>query len=131
MSASAMAVDATPVPEKRSFSTRYRLMRSRWNEEWWSVAMGGPIGNVISSGIADVASIAPHAITLGGFAAKLAFVPLLLAGDRSMDLVAALLLQVSVICDCMDGSLARYRKASSYMGALLDKVTDAIGYGAI
>jgi phosphatidylglycerophosphate synthase len=31
----------------------------------------------------------------------------------------------------MDGSLARYRKASSYVGGYLDKVTDAIGYAAI
>ena len=131
MPASSMTADVVPATEKRSFATRYRLMRSKWNEEWWSVAMGGPIGNVLNAIIADVSWITPNAITMLGFLAKLAIVPLLLLGDRGADIAAVVLLQVSVICDCMDGSLARYRKASSYMGALLDKVTDAIGYGAI
>ena len=107
---------------------RYRMLRSKWNEEWWSVAMGGPIGNVLNAVIADWSWVTPNRITLFGFAAKLAFVPFVLFG---YDLWAALMLQVSVICDCMDGSLARYRKTSSYMGAFLDRLTDALGYSAV
>ncbi|MBA3817559.1 MAG: CDP-alcohol phosphatidyltransferase family protein [Deltaproteobacteria bacterium] len=116
---------------RRSYAERYRLMRSRWNEEWWSVAMGGPIGNVLNAVIADVSWVTPNAITLVGFVAKLIFAPLILLGDRGADLIAIALLQVSVICDCMDGSLARYRKTSSYLGAFLDKITDALGYAGI
>lgn len=122
----------TPVaPGKRTFATRYRLMRSRWNEEWWSVAMGGPIGNVINALIGDLAWVTPNRITLAGFVAKLAAVPALVGGGPGALIAAAILLQVSVICDCMDGSLARYRKRPSALGAYLDKVTDAIGYTAV
>ena len=35
--------DAPSPPLKRSFAERYRAMRSRWNSEWWSVMLGGPI----------------------------------------------------------------------------------------
>ncbi len=126
-----VAIADAPPAERRTFATRYRLLRSKWNEEWWSVAMGGPIGNVINAVIADWSWVTPNRITLLGFVAKLAVVPLLLLGERGADLAAMALLQVSVICDCMDGSLARYRKASSYMGAFLDRLTDAIGYSAV
>ncbi len=119
------------VPRRHSYAERYRLMRSKWNAEWWSVAMGGPIGNVLNAVIADIPWIRPNHITLFGFLCKLAACPLLLLGDRGADLAVILLLQVSVICDCMDGSLARYRRASSYMGAFLDKITDAIGYAVV
>lgn len=130
-STTASAPTTPAAPGQRTFATRYRLMRSRWNEEWWSVAMGGPIGNVINALIGDVAWITPNRITLAGFVAKLAAVPALVVGGPGALIAAAILLQVSVICDCMDGSLARYRKRPSALGAYLDKITDAIGYTAV
>ncbi len=119
------------MPRRHSYAERYRLMRSKWNAEWWSVAMGGPIGNVLNAAIADIPWIRPNHITLFGFLCKLAACPLVLVGDRGADLAVIVFLQVSVICDCMDGSLARYRKASSLMGAFLDKITDAVGYAVV
>lgn len=117
--------------ERRSYGERYRLLRSKWNEEWWSIAFGGPIGNVLNAFIADVPWITPNTITLVGFLCKLAIVPLVITGGFECDVAAVILLQFAVVCDCMDGSLARYRKKPSVLGAFLDKVTDAIGIVAI
>ena len=121
----ARAVPAPPA--HRSYRERLRLLRSRWNEEWWSIMFGGPIGNLLNAVIADVRWVTPNAITLIGFLCKLVGGPLLLLRDPSADIAAVVLLQLNTVCDCMDGSLARYRKASSTMGAFLDKVTDVLG----
>jgi len=116
---------------RRTFAERYRLMRSRWNEDWWSIAFGGPIGNVLNAVIADIPWITPNGLTWLSFLCKLAAGPLLLLDVRGADLTAVVLFQLHTILDCMDGSLARYRKASSAIGAFLDKVTDMIGLVAI
>jgi phosphatidylglycerophosphate synthase len=112
---------------RRPFAERYRLMRSRWNEDWWSIAFGGPIGNVVNAVIADVPWITPNVLTWVSFLCKLASAPLLLVDDPDADLAAVILFQLHTILDCMDGSLARYRRAASAIGAFLDKVTDMIG----
>ncbi|MBX3158276.1 MAG: CDP-alcohol phosphatidyltransferase family protein [Deltaproteobacteria bacterium] len=106
-------------------------MRSRWNDEWWSITFGGPIGSVVNALIAEVWWITPNRITWLSFLCKLAAAPLLLAGTPRADLAVVVLLQVHTVLDCMDGSLARYRGASSVMGAFLDKATDMIGLLAI
>lgn len=102
-------------------------MRSRWNSEWWSIMLGGPVGNLLNAVIADVAWITPNGLTWVSFLCKLAAVPLLLVGSWPADLGVIVLFQLHTVLDCMDGSLARYRKRPSAMGAFLDKTTDMIG----
>ncbi len=119
---------ASPSPTaKRTFAQRYRAMRTRWNSEWWSVMLGGPVGNFLNAFIADVSWITPNGLTWVSFLCKLAAVPLLLLGTWSADLAVIALFQAHTVLDCMDGSLARYRKRPSAMGAFLDKTTDMIG----
>jgi phosphatidylglycerophosphate synthase len=122
-------VPATPV--RRPFRERLRRLRSKRNEDWWSIVFGGPVGTFLVAFVADLAWITPNRITWLGFAVKLAICPLLLAGTGSADLAAAALLQLAVVLDSMDGSLARYRQRPSMLGAFLDKVTDAIGLLAL
>lgn len=116
---------------RKTFAQRYRAMRTRWNSEWWSIMLGGPVGNLLNACIADVAWITPNRITWVSFLCKLAAAPLLLWGTRSADLAVIALFQAHTVLDCMDGSLARYRKRPSAMGAFLDKTTDMVGLLAI
>jgi phosphatidylglycerophosphate synthase len=116
-----------PATAGLSFAERHRAMRSRWNSEWWSVMFGGPVGNLLNACIADVSWITPNGLTWFSFLCKLAAVPLLLVGTWSADVAVIVLFQLHTVLDCMDGSLARYRKRPSAMGAFLDKTTDMIG----
>lgn len=115
----------------RSFGQRLRLLRSKRNEDWWSIVFGGPLGTFLVAFVADVPWITPNLITWVGFAVKLLACPVLLAGTWQGDVTAAVLLQAAVVLDSMDGSLARYRRRPSVLGAFLDKVTDAIGLLAL
>jgi phosphatidylglycerophosphate synthase len=114
-------------PARRTYAERYRLVRSLWNDQWWTITFGGPVGNLLNAAIADIPWITPNGLTWLGFLCNLVGGVLLLADTWSADLVAVVLFQLHVILDCMDGNLARYRKASSSVGAFLDKATDMIG----
>jgi phosphatidylglycerophosphate synthase len=107
------------------------MMRTRWNEDWWSIAFGGPVGNVLTALIADLRWITPNGITWLSFVCKLVAAPLLLVGTTAADIGVVILFQAHTVLDCMDGTLARYRKKPSVMGAFLDKVTDMVGLVAI
>lgn len=111
-----------------TFRERYTLTRSRWNSDWWSIAFGGPVGNFLTALIADLRWITPNGITWVSFLCKLAAVPLLLYRH---DVLVIVMFQLHTVLDCMDGTLARYRKRPSVMGAFLDKVTDMVGLLAI
>jgi len=117
--------------KRRSFGERLRLARSKRNEDWWSIVFGGPVAQVLTALIAEVGWITPNRLTWLSFLAKLAAVPLVLAGTPAAGIAAVALLQANVVLDCMDGILARYRGASSALGAFLDKVTDAVGLLAV
>jgi phosphatidylglycerophosphate synthase len=110
-----------------TFAARYRAVKSLWNEEWWCIAFGGPVGNFLNALIADVPWITPNRLTILGFLCSLCAAPLILLGTPATDIAAIVLLQCHTVLDCMDGALARYRKATSVTGAFLDKVTDMIG----
>lgn len=111
-----------------SFAERYKKTRARWNRDWWSIAFGGPVGNVLSALIAETRWITPNGITWVSFLCKVAAVPLILL---RWDIPVIVMFQLHTVLDCMDGTIARYRKTSSVMGAFLDKVTDMIGLLAI
>lgn len=110
-----------------SFSARLARTRQKRNDDWWSIVFGGPIAQVLVALVAEVRWITPNRVTWASFVLKLAAVPLILAGSREADLAAVACLQLNVIFDCVDGVLARYRRAGSVSGAFLDKVTDLIG----
>jgi phosphatidylglycerophosphate synthase len=110
-----------------TFAKRYRKVRTRWNAEWWSIAFGGPIGNLLTALIADRRWITPDGLTVVSLLCTMAGAWCVLDGSGGRDIAAVVLLQVHVILDCMDGSLARYRRRVSSRGAFLDKVSDMIG----
>ncbi len=118
-------------PTRMSFGARLRLLRNKRYEDWWHIVFGGPVGVFMAALVADVAWITPNRVTMLGFVVRIAGALLLLARDPWADVVALVLLQLNVALDIMDGSLARYRKRPSALGAFLDKVTDAFGLSTL
>ena len=110
-----------------SFAARLKRTRQKRNDDWWSIVLGGPIAQVLAALLADVRFVTPNRVTWLAFLFKLACAPLIFVGTWTADLTAVVLMQANVVLDCLDGVLARYRKAGSATGAFLDKVTDAVG----
>jgi CDP-diacylglycerol---serine O-phosphatidyltransferase len=72
-------------------------------------------------------------ITLGnafcGTGAILASMSYVASGDRAAILAAFILLPVALICDILDGSVARWRRESSPLGSDLDSLADIVSFG--
>jgi phosphatidylglycerophosphate synthase len=118
-------------PPRLPFAARLRLMRNKRYEDWWHIVFGGPIGTFIAALIAEVRWITPNLVTLFGFVLRLVGSGLLLAREPWADWVALGLLELSLVLDMTDGSLARYRKQPSALGAFLDKITDGVSLATL
>ena len=70
--------------------------------------------------------VSPNTVTLLSFAIGLAAAAAFAQGDRLMLVLGAVLLQVSLIVDCVDGEVARATRRFSALGAWLDASTDRV-----
>ena len=70
--------------------------------------------------------LAPNSITLISFAVGLGAAVAFAAGTQWWLIVGALLLQLSLIIDCVDGEVARATRRFSALGAWLDASTDRV-----
>ena len=68
----------------------------------------------------------PNQVTLISFAIGLYSAFCFTKGSFSQTLLGSVLLQISIIVDCVDGELARYTRKFSKLGAWLDAVTDRV-----
>jgi len=72
-------------------------------------------------------------ITLGnafsGTGAILAAMSYIATGDRSLIWTALVLLPIALVCDALDGAVARWRRRSSPLGADLDSLADIVSFG--
>jgi phosphatidylglycerophosphate synthase len=68
----------------------------------------------------------PNQVTIASFAIGLYAAYLFAQGDTWSLIGGAILLQVSIIVDCVDGEIARYTRKFSELGAWLDAITDRV-----
>jgi CDP-diacylglycerol--serine O-phosphatidyltransferase len=72
-------------------------------------------------------------ITLGnvacGMGAILACMKYVASGDRTAILMAFALLPLALVCDALDGKVARWRRKSSPLGGDLDSLADIVSFG--
>lgn len=70
--------------------------------------------------------LTPDQVTLASFVIGLAAAACFATGDRATLVLGAVLLQVSLVVDCVDGDVARYTRSFSARGAWLDASTDRL-----
>jgi phosphatidylglycerophosphate synthase len=94
------------------------------DDEWWSSFVTSPLAIAANYWLVDRPWLTPNRITALSFiAAVIAAVCIVMDGTNSF-IIAAILIHVSHILDCMDGQMARYRKTSSAAGSYFDRLTD-------
>lgn len=109
------------------------------NDEWWSSFVTAPLAIAANYLLVDLTWLTPNRITALSFVAAVIGALCIVVGGTSNFVIAAALIHVSHILDCMDGQMARYRKTSSAVGSYFDRLTDqaqvilwfgAVGYAA-
>lgn len=96
------------------------------DDEWWSSFVTSPLAILLNWFIVDVRWITPGLITSISFTVALLASALIMVGTQGAFLGAVLLINSSLVLDCMDGQLARYRGVCSRFGSFFDKVADQI-----
>lgn len=109
------------------------------DDEWWSSFVTSPIAILLNYFIVDCKKVTPNKITLLSFIVALVSAVFIVMGGTTNFVVAAVLIHLSHVLDCMDGQMARYRNTPSLAGCFFDKLTDqiqvalwfaAVGYAA-
>ena len=96
------------------------------NDEWWSSFVTSPIAILINMVVVDWAWLTPNKVTLFSLITGLTASGCIVIGGHTPFVMAAFLINISHILDCMDGQMAKYRGVSSRFGNYFDKVSDQI-----
>lgn len=96
------------------------------DDEWWSSFVTAPLAILVNYAVVDIGWLTPNLVTLASFVTALVSVVFIVVGGITNFVIAAVLIQVSHVFDCMDGQMARYRKTNSASGSYFDRATDQI-----
>lgn len=103
---------------------------SRLGDGAYSTAVVRPLSR-IGTRLALRIDLSPNAITVISLAVGLVAALLVLTGRPAGWIAAAVLLQLALVIDCMDGEVARFTRRFSALGAWLDGIGDRIKEYAI
>jgi len=93
--------------------------------DWWTKYFLHPFSTRLV-GLLGGTKVTPNQLTVSSFLLILLAFPLLCWGNYFLGVIAAFLLQLSLILDCADGQLARIKKIDSAFGVWLDRGTDKV-----
>jgi CDP-diacylglycerol--serine O-phosphatidyltransferase len=85
-----------------------------------------PFSMLRTFALADVITLGNVACGTGAILACMRFVA---SGERSAMTMAFILLPLALICDALDGKVARWRRKSSPLGGDLDSLADIVSFG--
>ncbi|HEX7188879.1 MAG TPA: DUF5941 domain-containing protein [Actinomycetes bacterium] len=115
-------VDRTDDPEVH----RLRLARAtKADDGLVATVLSRPLARSLTP-LALRAGLTPNTVTLISALLGLAAAACFATGDRLALVAGAVLLQLSLVVDCVDGDVARYTRRFSAQGAWLDAATDRI-----
>jgi hypothetical protein len=100
-------------------------MANRANDGFFSVFFLRRVSKLLTWAAVKIGAT-PNQVTIASFAIGLYAAFLFAQGDTWSLIIGAILLQVSIIVDCVDGELARYARKFSELGAWLDAITDRV-----
>ena len=100
-------------------------LANRANDGFFSVFFLRRVSKLLTWAAVKVGAT-PNQVTLASFAIGLYAALLFAQGDTWSLIGGAILLQVSIIVDCVDGEIARYTRKFSELGAWLDAITDRV-----
>ena len=109
---------------------RLRWIRNFQSTDWYPAVFIRPLSILVMLVIADWRFLTPNRLTTIANLAKLGACALIVFHPVPHDLAATgwavVLLQVGIVFDHLDGTMARYRRAFTRLGSFADKVSDLV-----
>jgi phosphatidylglycerophosphate synthase len=110
---------------------RLRRIRNWQSSEFYARLVMRPLSILVMLVVADWKWLTPNLVTTLANVAKIAGAVLIVIDHHEHVIAAAILLQVGLLLDHLDGTIARYRRCGTTFGAFYDKVSDAVTWLAI
>ena len=111
----------------KDLSERILRLRNYQSKDFWAMVFARPMTILMLAPVADLAWVTPNLITWLSVLSKAAGISALVAFPGYWGGIAGgLLVNLGLVLDNMDGTLARYRGTSSYLGYYLDKTVDIV-----
>jgi phosphatidylglycerophosphate synthase len=110
---------------------RLRRIRNWQSSEFYARLVMRPLSILVMLVVADWKWLTPNLVTTMANVAKITGAVLIVIDHHEHVLAAALLLQLGLLFDHLDGTIARYRRCGTTFGAFYDKVSDAVTWLAI
>lgn len=110
---------------------RLRRLRNYQSHDFYPALVVRPLCILLLWPVADWRLLTPNRLTTAANLAKLAAAGFLAAGGRQELWAAAGLLQLGLLFDHMDGTLARYRGRGTAFGSFYDKASDQLTWSII
>jgi len=121
----AVRAEATQALAKINIPLLRLKLANRANDGFFSVFFLRRVSKLLTWAAVKVGAT-PNQVTIASFAIGLYAAFLFAQGDSWSLIGGAVLLQVSIIVDCVDGEIARYTRKFSELGAWLDAITDRV-----
>jgi len=114
--------------DPKPFAQRLHGLRNYQSDDFWAMVFARPMTILLLLPLADRPGVTPDRITLASGVLKLlGMVMLVLLPGYSAGVAAAVLINLGLVADNMDGTLARYRRGGTYYGYFVDKALDFCG----
>jgi hypothetical protein len=112
---------------------RERLQRIRnfQSDDWYPALVVRPITIAVMLVIADWKFLTPNRLTTVANLCKLAGAALIIPEWSDHTVLAVVLLQLGILFDHLDGTMARYQRSFTVLGSFYDKTSDLITWFAI
>ncbi|HEU5054975.1 MAG TPA: CDP-alcohol phosphatidyltransferase family protein [Kofleriaceae bacterium] len=109
---------------------RLQRIRNFQSTDWYPAIVIRPLSILVMLVIADWRFLTPNRLTTIANLAKLGACALIawqpVPDDLSATVWAVVLLQLGIVFDHLDGTMARYRRAFTRLGSFYDKVSDLV-----
>ncbi len=108
---------------------RIHRLRNFQSDDFWAMIFARPLTILFLIPLIEKKWVTPNRLTVLSFLTKIAAV-LLIAFNFSYigGIWGAILINLGLVFDNMDGTVARFRNSGSYFGYFFDKATDAISF---
>lgn len=105
---------------------RLRRIRNWQSSEFYAALVIRPLTIAVMLVVADWRWLTPNLVTTLSNLAKLAAAAMILVAEPAWLIAAAATLQLGLLLDHLDGTIARYRGAGTSFGSVYDKLSDAV-----
>jgi hypothetical protein len=114
----------------KTLHERWMRLRNFQSKDFWAMVFARPLTILWLLPLADRPWVTPDRITWAANLVKLLGAASLVFGPEYWCWVGGIvLINLGLVLDNMDGTLARYRGSSSYLGYYLDKASDLVFHG--